>query len=252
MIIQSVKRATDIISLFTSAQPSLGITQIAAALELNKATAWGLVTTLEQQGFLKQDPSTLKYSIGSKLFELGMVYMGSLEINARASRRVQDLANRTEMNARVGIWDNGSVLVTLSALPKSEDSLSHQLGPRVPAYCSAIGKVLLANIDPEQLNQYLSSVELVRHTRNTICDLDVLRTEIQWVKEHGYCVSREEMITGVMAIGAPVFSRGGRLEGGVSISSNPGNVAERTVERLAEELLRTAAEISQELGYYSI
>lgn len=252
MIIQSVKRATDIISLFSSSQPALGITQIAAALDLNKATAWGLVTTLEQQGFLKQDLSTLKYSVGSKLFELGMVYMGSLEINARASRRVQELANRTEMNARVGIWDNGAVLVTLSALPKSEDSLSHQLGPRVPAYCSALGKVLLANLGSDELNQYLNSTELVRHTRHTICDRDSLLAEIQWTREHRYSVSREEMITGVMAIGAPVFSRGGRLEGAISISSQPSIVTEMTVERLAEQLLRTAAETSQEMGYYSI
>src|SRR6516164_9427570 len=105
MTIQSVKRATDIISLFSSSQTSLGVTQIAALLGLNKATAWGLVATLEKQGFLKQDPDTQKYSVGSKLFELGMVYVGSLEINAKASRQVHGLASRTGLNARVGIWD---------------------------------------------------------------------------------------------------------------------------------------------------
>src|SRR5689334_1519607 len=98
MIIQSVKRSTDIISLFSSAQPSLGITQIAALLNLNKTTVWGLVTTLEQQGFLQQDPATQKYGVGPKLFELGMVYAGTLEINAKASRLVQGLASRTRLN----------------------------------------------------------------------------------------------------------------------------------------------------------
>jgi DNA-binding IclR family transcriptional regulator len=250
MIIQSVKRSTDIISLFSSAQPALGITQIAALLNLNKTTVWGLVTTLEQQGFLQQDPATQKYGVGPKLFELGMVYAGSLEINAKASRLVQGLASRTRLNARVGIWDNGSVLITLLALPKAEDSLSHQIGPRVPAYCSGVGKALLAFRTDDEISIYLRDTELVRHTQATIVDSEKLLEDLEKTRERGYAISCEEMIPGLAALGAPIFDRTRRLAGSLSLSSSPAAVSGKLVEPLAEELLRTAAAISQELGYY--
>jgi len=251
MTIQSVKRATDIISLFSSSQTSLGITQIAAALGLNKATAWGIVTTLEKQGFLQQDPDTLKYGIGSKMFELGMVYFGSLEINAKASRLVQELANRTGLVSRVGIWDSESILITLVALPKSEDSLSHQLGPRVPAYCSGIGKAVLSFLAPDELERYLSSLDFIRHTRSTILTADGLRKDLEETRERGYAISCEEMIPGVAAFGAPVFSRTRRVVGGISIADAPANLLGKNKDGLAVDLVRTAVEISRSMGYYS-
>jgi IclR family KDG regulon transcriptional repressor len=250
MTIQSVKRATDIVSLFTASQPSLGITQIAGLLDLNKATTWGLVSTLEKQGFLQQDPETLKYSIGAKLFELGMVYLGNLEINSKASRPVHELASRTGFNARVGIWDGGTVLITLLAMPKAEDSLSHQLGPRVPAYCSGIGKALLAYLDDEELKAYLRDTQLIRHTRRTTVDAEVLFEDLMKTRERGYSISVEEMIPGIAALGAPVFGRTKGPVGGISLSVSPAMASGKNLERLSDELLRTAAEISQTMGYY--
>jgi DNA-binding IclR family transcriptional regulator len=250
MTIQSVKRATDIISLFSAAQTALGITQIAAALGLNKATAWGLVTTLEKQGFLQQDPDTQKYGLGPKLFELGMVYFGNLEINAKASRPVHGLASRTELTARVGIWDRGSVLITLLALPKAEDSISHQIGPRVPAYCSGIGKAILAFLEPDELREYLAVTELVRHAPATIVTPEELLKDLEKTRERGYSISSEEMIPGVVALGAPVYGRTKKVAGAISISGSPAVLLGRQLGKLSGELLRTAAEISREMGYY--
>lgn len=250
MEIQSVKRATDIISLFSVAQPALGITQIAAALNLNKATAWGLVTTLEKQGFLQQDPETLKYSVGSKLFELGMVYYERLEINTKATRPAHDLASRTGLVARVGIWDRQSVLVTLLAMPKSEDSLSHQIGPRIPAYCSGLGKALLAFVEPEAFEAYLGQTELHPHTRSTIVSVDELRGDLEKARITGYAISREEMIPGLVALGAPVYGRGKKLAGAISIGGAPSTITDEQVEQLGGELLRAASEISQAMGCY--
>jgi DNA-binding IclR family transcriptional regulator len=252
MIIQSVKRATDIISLFTSSQTSLGVTQIAALLGLNKATVWGLITTLEQQGFLQQDTDTLKYGVGPKLFELGMVYVGSLEINAKASRLAHALASRTGLNVRIGIWDGGGVLVTLLALPKTGDSFSHQLGPRVPAHCSGIGKALLAYLEPDELQAYLSQTELERYTRTTIVSVEKLLKDLESTRERGYAISSEEMVPGLVALAAPIFGKTKKLVGAMSISYSPTNGTSKHVDKVAADLLSTAAEISRQMGYYNM
>lgn len=249
MNIQSVQRATDIISLFCRSPQRLGVTEIAAALGLNKGTAWGLVTTLEQQGFLQQDPDTRKYGVGPRLFELGMIYIGNLEINVKGARPAQNLAARTGLTARIGIIDNGSVLITHLAVPRSEDYLSHQIGPRTPAYCSAIGKAILAHMTPAELDHYLGAVELVALTKSTITNRAALRKDIEAARERGYAIAREEMIPGLAALGAAVFGRDRRLVGALSISETPETVLGKRLEKLGYELMRAAADISREMGY---
>jgi DNA-binding IclR family transcriptional regulator len=249
-IIQSVDRALGILSLFGSTSAFLGVSEIAAAMKLNKGTAWGLVTTLEQDRFLRQDPETLKYTVGPRLFELGMVYASSLEINAQASRPVQQLANRTGLNARVGVFEGGMVLVTLMALPKSQDSLSRQIGPRVPAYCSGVGKAILAYLPPDELKEYLRNTKLVRHTPTTIVDLKLLLQDLEKTRERGYSINREEMIPGVAAMGTPVFSGKRRLAGAISVSHSSKVLLGERCEAFAQELLCTASEIARAMGYY--
>ena len=250
MLIQSVDRAADIISLFSSSRTFLGITEIASALKLNKGTVWGLVTTLEKRGFLQQDQSTRKYTIGPKLYELGMVYVACLEINSKASRLAHRLASRTGLNARIGIWEEGTVLITLLALPRAEDSMSHQIGPRTPAYCSGVGKALLAYLSPDELKTYLKNTPLIRHTPTTLVSPEKLLKDLKKTRERGYAIGRGEMIPGVAALGAPVFGRRQELAGAISISGSPHAVLGDRLEKLADELVRTAAEISREMGYY--
>jgi DNA-binding IclR family transcriptional regulator len=249
MSIQSIDRAAEIISLFSSAQTYLGITEIATALKMNKGTVWSLVTTLEKHHFLEQDPETRKYTIGAKLFELGMLYYSSLEINARASRPLHRLASRTHCSARVGIWQGDTVLITLLALPKAADSLSHQVGPRLPAFCSGVGKAMLAFLPAEQLEQYLDRVKLVPLTKTTIVTREELLAELERTRERGYSIVREEMVPGAAVIGAPVFGRNKKLVGAISLNQTPKFMLGERLEALAAELLRAAAEISREMGY---
>ncbi|MDE2013524.1 MAG: IclR family transcriptional regulator [Alphaproteobacteria bacterium] len=249
MNIQSVQRATDIISLFCKSPRRLGVTEIAAALKLHKGTAWGLVTTLEQQGFLQQDPDSRKYGVGPRLFELGMVYIGNLEINAKGARAAQHLAARTGRTVRIGIFDNNAVLITFLAVPRSEDYLSHQIGPRVPAYCSAIGKAMLSTFEPQQLQDYLQSVELAAHTRKTITDQKQLIDELAAARERGYATTREEMSPGQSALAAPIFGRNRELAGAISLSEALGVALGEQTEKLGYELMRAAADISREMGY---
>ena len=250
MTIQSVDRAIDIIYLFSISRASLGITEIAASLTLSKGTVWSLVDTLEKRGFLQKDRENRKYRIGPRLYELGMAYIGGLEINSRASRPVHRLASRTRLNARVGIWEGGAVLITLLALPKAEVSMSQQIGPRVPSYCSAVGKALLAYLEPAELQNYLAGAVLRRYTPNTIVDPTKLLEDLDKTRERGFSIGREEMIPGNAALGAPIFGRKKELVGAISISGAPKTVLGDRLDKLAHELLLTASEISREMGYY--
>jgi len=249
MGIQSVQRALHILSLFSHRRPTLGVSEISRSLSLPKGTIHGLIRTLVDQGFLSQDTETRKYRLGLKIYELGIILSGTLNINQKAAQPAHQLAKRIRLMCRIAIWDGDSVIITLNAYPPPYAVLPHQIGPRVHAYCSAIGKACLAFLDEKALNAYLSRVKLISFTPSTIISKKQLQGELMETKERGYSVDQEEAVQGLACLGAPIFDREGKVAGSISISGNPKRVMGEQKRELAEELLKTAAEISQYMGY---
>jgi IclR family KDG regulon transcriptional repressor len=247
--IQSVSRAFRILSLFNHNTPRLGITEISRAMNLPKGTVHGLTRTLLKGGFLQQDPDTSKYNLGLKIYELGVILAATLEINVKSAGPAYQLTKRTRLVSRVAIWDGNSALVTLIIDPRSYSSFVHQMGPRVPAYCSAVGKVLLAFLKEEELKTYLNQTKLVPYTPHTITQRERLLRELERIRQRRYSTDQEETVLGLTCIGAPLFGGGGRLEASISLSGEPDLVNKRQKE-LIEALLKTAREISISMGSF--
>jgi IclR family KDG regulon transcriptional repressor len=247
--IQSVHRALSLVGLFTRGSSRLGITEISKLLGLPKPTVHGLVRTLVKQGFLQQDPQTRKYMLGLKIYELGIVLAGSLEINQKGAGAAYQLAKQTGLVSRIAIWDLDSALLTVNIEPRSHLFFVHQIGPRIPAYCSAIGKALLAFLDAPDLKGYLERVQLRPLTANTITRKKQLLKEIDETRRRGYSVDREENLLGLACIGTPIFGLNGRLEGALSLSGDAKHIYKR-MDMLLPEVLKTAKEISRSLGHF--
>ena len=199
---------------------------------------------------LKQNKETKKYQLGLKLYELGIVSAGSLEINQRASTPAHELAKQTQQVVRIAILDEGSALVTLDAYPRSEPFLSRHLGPRAPLYCTALGKALLAFLEQGELEAYLDQAELKPYTSNTITKKDQLLKELQETRQRGYSINREEHLFGRTAVGAPIFERNERLIASICVVGTPSQILGKNMENLAEEIKQTALEISRHMGYF--
>jgi DNA-binding IclR family transcriptional regulator len=247
--IQSVNRALNLICLFTHGSPRLGITEISKALSLPKPTVHGLVRTLMRQGFVQQDPQTRKYKLGLKIYELGIILAGSLDINQRGAGLAYQLAKQTGLVSRIAIWDLDSALLTVNIEPRSHLLFVHQIGPRVPAYCSALGKALLAFLKPLDLQNYFDRVKLKALTANTITQKKQLLKEIEETRRRGYSIDREENALGLACIGVPIFGLSGHLEGAMSLSGDAKDIYKR-MKTLLPELFRTGQEISRSLGYF--
>ncbi len=247
--IQSVNRALTLLSLFTHSSPRLGITEISKAMGLPKPTVHGLVRTLMKQGFVQQDPETRKYRLGLKIYELGIVLTGSLHINQRGAGLAYQLSKQTGLVSRIAIWDLDSALLTVNIEPRSHLLFAHQIGPRIPAYCSAVGRALLAFLEPREFQGYIDRVKLKPLTVNTITHKKQLVKEIEETRRRGYSIDREENLLGLACIGTPIFGSSGRLEGAISLSGDAKHIYEK-METLVPELLNTAKEISRSLGYF--
>jgi DNA-binding IclR family transcriptional regulator len=249
MSIQSVKRALEILSLFSSEQPRLGLTEISRAMGLPKPTVHGLVHTMMDLEFLSQDPETRKYALGRKLYELGSVFTSNIRINQVGSMSAQQLAAKTGMTASLSIWDNGSVVMTFRGVSNYPNVQPQQFVSRFPAYCSSQGKAILSALSEEQLNRYLNTTPLVAFSPNTITDPKRLREELNQSREKGFAVDREEFIIGVSCMGAPVLDHTGSPVGAISLSGKGELLFGDQMIRLASDLMQTAMEISYKMGY---
>ena len=247
--VQSVKRALKLIFLFTHDSPRLGITEMSKALGLPKPTVHGLVRTLMNQGMLDQDKETRKYKLGLKIYELGIILAGSLNINQRGAGLAYQLAKQTGLVSRIAIWDLDSALLTVNIEPRSHLLFVHQIGPRIPPYCSALGKALLAFLEPRELQGYFERVKLKPLTVNTITQKKRLLKEIQETRRRGYSIDREENVLGLACIGVPIFGSGGHLEGAMSLSGDAKDIYKRA-KTLLPELFKTAQEVSRSLGHF--
>ena len=249
--IQSVYRVLSILSLFDRRHPRLGVTEISRMMNLPKGTVHGFIRTLSRMNYLRQDSVTRKYQLGLKIYELGAILADSLEINEKAAGPARQLANRTRLTSRIAVWDGDSALLTLNIDARYRYSFEKQIGPRIPAYCSAVGKALLAFLDREELNTYLEQTKLVRHTSSTVTQKEKLLKELEGVRRRGYSEDREESTPGLACVAAPIFGRDGKLEASISLSGDPDRIHGKEMKELVSLLVKTAREISRSMGYFS-
>ncbi len=250
MIIQSVHRALSVLDLFSVAKPNLGIAEISRALGIHKTTAQSLVRTLAQDGFLEQNPDTRKYKLGLKIYEMGVVMAGGLEINRKSVEPAHRLTLKTQLIVRVSIpCHHHSAIITLDVYPRTQPFLVRQLGIRFPLYCTAMGKVLLAFRSPPEIEEYLAQLDFVAYTPNTITSKDDLLKELEQVGRLGYSVNREEHLQVRAAIGAPIFGKAGRVVASTALVGEPGRILGGEKESLARMVMSMASETSQAMGY---
>ena len=248
-LIQSVNRALQILNLFSLSNPQLGITQISRELGLHKGTVQGLVRTMTNAGFLQRDGDTRRYQLGLKIYELGVVLAGSLEINQKASAPAHNLAKQTQHLIRTAILDGDSVLVTLDAYPTPQRFFTWQFGPRAPIYCTALGKALLAFSSRQEIEAFLKRVKLIPYTPNTITKKDKFMRELEETRRRGYSINQGENLLARAAIGAPIFGHTQRPVASMCIVGDPSYILGEGKESLAEKVMKTALEISLLMGH---
>lgn len=250
--IQSIDRAVAILNLFKSSRSAMSLGEIAAGMGMAKTTIHTIVKTLEHHGLLNQDAHTKKYTLGFTLYELGMLQASNLEINRIASRPIHILANDTGSYCRVALWDSGTVFVTLTVHPYGKESPSRQIGPRLPAYCTALGKAMLAHMPDRMIEAFFEETELAAYTPYSITDKDALVKDLEKTRKRGYSISNRETLIHQIGVAAPIFSEKGNVIAAASVQLDPENTTESVIDKKASRLLRTTYEISSELGYVPV
>ncbi len=249
-IVQSVDRALDILEAFTYQEEELGVTELSQKLGLHKNNVFRLLATLEVRGYIEQDRKSGNYRLGIKTFEVANIFLHHLGLRRQARPNLEDLVNRCDETAYLAILDGPEVVYVLMHETSQTVRIVPRLGHRLPAYCTAAGKVQLAYESRDHLTQIFEGYTLKKHTDKTIDSFDKLFTHLKEVARVGYAIDDEELEEGVRCVAAPVRDYSHRVVAGVGVS---GPVPRFSMERMEKELVplvkEAALRISQRLGY---
>ena len=248
-MIESVKKAVDILSCFTQDEPVLGNSEIAEKLGLSRSTTHHLVSTLSNKGVLMRD-SNRKYRLGWKLLEWNNNVMFQKDIYNKALPLVKGLVQRFQGTVHIGMFDKGDVIFVLKVSSADSLEISTYLGARKPAYSTSTGKVLLSS-NPAYLEETISR-GLLSQAPNTITDINLLKKDLEIVRKNGYSISNNENDTGTYAIAAPILSYSGQTIAAVNLVGPIAYMQGSERNNMIQCVVNTAKEISQELGYIEL
>jgi IclR family transcriptional regulator, pca regulon regulatory protein len=256
---QSLERGLAILSAFSDTRPLLGTADLGRAVELNKSTAHRYISTLTQLGYLQQDPVTRKYRLGPRVVNLGFAAINSMEITKVAAPHMQALSDETGNAVSMAVLDGVDIVyvqrVRSSGTGFSGIDLNLHIGSRLPAYCTSMGKVLLAYQRPDALKSILDRTDLARRGPNTLTAREAVVSALRHIRQVGLAVNDQELAPGLRSLAVPIRDGFGEVIAALNIAVHLsiGNASlESTISRLEAPLRRTAGEISGRMGYHEV
>jgi len=251
---QSLERGLAILSAFRSGRALLGISDLGHDLGLSRSTTHRYVATLAALGYLQQDGPTKKYRLGPRVLDLGFSAINSMELREVAAPHLRELSDATGFTVNMAILDDLDIVYVercrSGQARQREIDLNLHVGARLPAYCTSLGKVLLAWLPPEQLRARLPRIAFQRRGPNTLTTRAGFVAELKKIRADGFAINNEELAYGLRSIAAPVLDHDGAAAGAINLAVHSTMLSlDDLVARLSPTLQRTAAEISERLGY---
>jgi DNA-binding IclR family transcriptional regulator len=247
-MIQSVERAAQILKALGSGAPRLGITELSDRLGLAKATVYGLLRTLEAQELVEQDPETGKYRLGPALLQLGNTFLDNHELRARSLLWAESLASRANEAVKVGVLYGANVLIVHHVFRPDNSVQLLEVGASIPWHACAVGKAIVANVEPERRTTLLAS-PLVKLTGRTLSTVEDVEEEMERVERAGYAIEDQEVIVGEGGIASPVFDNRGAVVGALGVSGPVERLLPQGPDPSLAALVREAARaLSRDLG----
>ena len=244
--VRALDRGLAVIRAFDADHPRRNLAEVARAVGLAPATARRLLHTLQALDYVATDGQA--WWLRPRLLELGQAYLATTSVWDVVRERLTRLAEEVHETASAGVLDGDDVIYVVRVPYRRIMSMNVEVGTRIPAFASSMGRVLLAAADAESLEAVLGRVDLRPLTPRTVTTVDALRDVVTEVRRQGWCYMEEELEAGIQCVAAPVHDATGRAIASVTVSSHTTRLSPAEVrERLLPALLRAAGDIDADL-----
>ncbi|CAB1060762.1 Transcriptional regulator, IclR family [Olavius sp. associated proteobacterium Delta 1] len=244
--IRSFAKGMNVLELL-SENESLTVSQVAKLMTINRASSHRFLSTLKELGYADKDDSS-RYFLTSKVIELGMKVLDRFEIRKIARPFLQELSAKFNETINLGYF-NGEEVLTIDKIDSTEIlRMDAGIGGGEPAYCTSLGKAILAFLPDMQLKEYLQTIELTPFTPNTVISKDKLKKELLQIKENGYSIDDEELSVGLRCVGAPLFNHSGQALYAISLSGPSIRMGSKRIEEMQRALKKICQNLSGKMG----
>jgi IclR family pca regulon transcriptional regulator len=235
-------KGLEVIRAFTRERPALTLTQVAAATALPPATARRCLLTLEELGYVVRRERS--YLLRPRVLELGSAYLESMNVESVTKNYLEELALATNDSAALAVLYGTDIVYVARASVRTVMRLEAHVGTRLPAYCTSMGRVLLAGLAPPRLERYFEAARLEKLTERTVVEPRRLRQLIDECRTKGYSAIEDELAYGVVAVAVPVYDQAGRIVAAINSSGHSRRV---NAAKLAKERLPLLREVGAKL-----
>lgn len=247
---QGLDRALELLEMLAKNGAGMNISEISKMLGITRVTTSNMVQSLLQRNYIEKDPTTGKFIVGYKLFELAQVYRYRYPFLYVAEEHIRNMAEKLQVRINISVLKPPGVAVLLlskdvSLLPKMI------LGYVMPAHASASGKLLMAFAAPDTVSEWLDNTELSSYTQNTITDREKLEAEFCNIRTQNIAYESEEMMLQRCCVAAPIRDISGQVIASVSFSVDKERM-ESDKDMLSEKLRLLSKTISSNLGYNAL
>lgn len=244
--LKSLTKVSRVLDCFTTSQRSLSLADICARTGYPRSTTHRLLAAMREVGFIEQDRERDYYRLGLRLFELGNVVLANLELHREGRAIVEALHRLTSRAVHLAVFDGLRAVVIQRT--EAEPMLSNTMVENSPAYCTSVGKAILA-YQPAEIVQRVIDAGLERFTETTITDPAALEAELEVTRQRGFAIDNGEHQPGLRCIGAPIRNQSGAIFAGISVSAPSWQMPMAEVDELNKVVIYHANLISQRLGY---
>ncbi len=231
----------EVLQAFDAEHPRMTLSEVAVRTDMDRAKARRFLLTLHALGFVKRNGR--QFELTPRVLQLGYAYQASNQYRAVIQQYLEDITAELGESSSLAVLDGQDVVyVVRSAARHRLMAITLSVGTRLPAAYTSMGRVLLAQLSPSQLDEFLERVSLERFTESSVTDKDRLRAQIELARQQGYAVVDQELDLGLRSVAVPAFSGSGELLGALNISTNAARVDMNTLKTVYLPRLQKAAE----------
>ncbi len=247
--ITAVERTALVMSAFAQTDSqTLGVTEISNDLNISKAVVHRILNTLRSQNYITIDPVTRRYSLGPAALELGLAFLRHVDVRDIAKPMLQELSDKTQETATLSIRSGTHRLYIDQVTPSREVKMTVVLGRSFPLHAGGSSKVILAHMEADEIQSYVSEVGLESLTESTITDSDRLMKDLARIRRLGYASSVNERQAGAASVAAAVFDHSGWPVAAISLCG-PAERFQNEADEAATLIVAAGKRLSERMGY---
>ncbi len=244
--VQSLDRGLAVIRAFGPDRDKLSLSEVARATGLTRAAARRFLLTLVSLGYVRSDGRL--FSLRPRVLELGYAYLSGLELPDIAAPHMEELVARLHESSSISVLDGHQVVYVVRVPTKRIMTVAISVGTRFPAAATSMGRVLLAELTPDEFEAYMSEVKLDAYTSRTVTDPDRLREIVAEVARQGYAIVDQELEDGLRSVAVPIRGAASVGTAAINVSAHASRVSVDALRgEILPALLQTAAQIEADL-----